>query len=254
MMPDLSTLLTPGALFGFVALTFLEMVLGVDNIVFVALAADRLPPDRRAKGRQMGMWLAMALRVLLLVVVYAVAQIDIVLYQLPNGPFTVKDLVLSLGGLFLLYKGASEIRSELEGPEEEEADYAHAASADRKSPAFAAVVLEIGLINIVFSIDTAVTAIGMTNNLVVMTAAVMAATLMMMFAAAPVAAFIEKRPTAKVLALAFIMLVGTALVADGAGFHLPRGYLYFAMGFSLAIEFLNGRRGKVGRRRKSRKS
>ena len=165
------------------------------------------------------------------------------------GSFTIKDLVLTAGGLFLLYKGASEIHSELEGPEDEESGFAEAAGA-RALPSFTAVVIEIGLINIVFSIDSAVTAIGMTSQLAVMAAAVIVSTLMMMFAARPVSAFIERRPTAKVLALAFILLVGTALVADGAGFHVPRGYLYFAMGFSLAVELLNGRRAKRRRRSK----
>ena len=244
-----ASLLTTDALIGFVALTFLEMVLGVDNIVFVALAAERLAPEKRGKARQSGLWLAMVLRVLLLVAVYSVAQINKVLVVLPTGPFTIKDLVLTAGGLFLLYKGASEIHSELEGPEDEESGFAEAAGA-RALPSFTAVVIEIGLINIVFSIDSAVTAIGMTSQLAVMAAAVIVSTLMMMFAAQPVSAFIERRPTAKVLALAFILLVGTALVADGAGFHVPRGYLYFAMGFSLAVELLNGRRAK--RRRRSR--
>ena len=235
-MPDLSSLITLDTLVSFLALTFLEVVLGVDNIVFVALAADTLPPKERGRGRQLGLWLAMGLRVLMLLGVVWITRLDLVLFTLPNGPFSVKDAVLAGGGLFLLYKSSTEIHDELEpaghrpGP--------RAAGAAKRSR-FWGVVLEIGVINIVFSLDSVITAVGMSGQIPVMVAAVVVATLLMMVAAAPVAAFIERRPSAKVLALSFILLIGMALIAEGTGFHVPRGYLYFAMGFSLFVEMLN---------------
>lgn len=218
------------------ALTFLEVVLGVDNVVFVALAADQLPPGSRARGRQIGLWLAMALRVALLLSVVWVTHLDVRLFDLPNGPFTLKDLVLASGGLFLLYKGATEIHEEIEGPPQ--TSRRHAKGRDKLRRLWS-VVVEIGLINIVFSLDSIITAVGMASDVRVMIAAVVISTLLMMLAAGPVAGFIERRPTAKILALSFIILVGMALVAEGTGFHVPRGYLYFAMGFSLFVELLN---------------
>jgi predicted tellurium resistance membrane protein TerC len=235
-MFDLFHALTLDTVVSFVALTFLEVVLGVDNIVFVALATERLPEASRARGRQLGLWLAMGLRVFLLMSVVWVTRLDVRLFDLPNGPFTIKDLVLSAGGLFLLYKGAAEIHEEIEGPKEETKSSDKANSVPGQ---FWNVVAQIGLINIVFSLDSIITAIGMASDINVMVAAVIVSTLLMMLAAEPVAAFIARRPTAKILALAFIILVGMALVAEGTGFHLPRGYLYFAMGFSLCVEVLN---------------
>ena len=245
-MPDLAHLATVDTAISFLALTFLEVVLGVDNIVFVALAAEQLPAGIRNRGRQAGLWLAMALRVVMLMGIVWITKLEIPLFTLPNGPFTIKDLVLSTGGLFLLYKGATEIHEEIEGG-------GHT-SATKKTPrsgqwVFWTVVIEIGLINIVFSLDSVITAVGMASEIAVMVAAVIVATLLMMVAAAPVAEFIERRPTAKVLALSFILLVGMALIAEGTGFHVPRGYLYFAMGFSLFVEVLNSLRSSARRKR-----
>jgi len=235
-MTDLFQMLTLDTVVSFLALTFLEVVLGVDNIVFVALAADQLPPQSRARGRQIGLWLAMGLRVVLLLSVVWVTRLDVRLFDLPNGPFTVKDLVLAAGGLFLLYKAATEIHDEIEGAPPTSKPRAKEKSASGR---FWRVVMEIGLINIVFSLDSIITAIGMATDVKVMVAAVIVSTLLMMLSSGPVAAFIERRPTAKILALSFIILVGMALVAEGTGFHVPRGYLYFAMGFSLFVEVLN---------------
>lgn len=235
-MTELFQAITLDTVVSFVALTFLEVVLGVDNIVFVALATERLPPQSRARGRQLGLWLAMGLRVFLLMSVVWITRLDVTLIELPNGPFTIKDLVLTAGGLFLLYKGAAEIHEEIEGPKEDETHHAKANTAPGQ---FWVVVAQIGMINIVFSLDSIITAIGMASDINVMIGAVIISTLLMMLAAEPVAAFIAKRPTAKILALSFILLVGVALVAEGTGFHLPKGYLYFAMGFSLCVEVLN---------------
>jgi predicted tellurium resistance membrane protein TerC len=217
----------------FAALTFLEIVLGVDNIVFLAIAVQRLAIRDRNRGRLFGLALAMVFRILMLVGLVWATSLDVTLLIAFGHRLTLKDLVLIGGGLFLLAKGTTEIQDELE---------------NRKSPApedgargasLAAVTVQIGLINIVFSLDTVITAVGMTNQLPVMIAAVVASTLVMLFAAAPVGALIQSRPTMKMLAFAFILLVGVALIAEGVGFHIPRGYVYFAIAFSLFVEALN---------------
>jgi predicted tellurium resistance membrane protein TerC len=232
----MSHLLTWDALASFVTLTFLELVLSVDNILFVAVAAARLAPERRGLGRQLGLWLALALRVLLLAGVVWLSRIEATLFTAFGRPVSVKDLVLIAGGLFLLYKGATEIHDDLEDAAEAPGRINGGASS------LPAVVLQIGLINIVFSLDSVITAVGMASQLAVMIAAVVVATLAMMVAARPVGEFIERRPSAKMLGLAFILLIGVALIADGTGFHVPRGYLYFAIAFSLFVELLNGAR------------
>ncbi len=232
-LPPLSVLSDIG--FSFLALTFLEVVLGVDNLVFVAVAANRLPESARAQARRLGLWLAMALRIGLVASLYWLASLQS--FQL--GPISLRTLVLGLGGLFLLYKSATEIHDEIRGLPHQAQDQGENPVA--RSPAVrpSAVILEIGLINIVFSLDSAVTAVGMSNRLSVMIAAVAVSGLLMLAAAAPAAAFIAKRPSAKVLAFAFILLIGALLVADATGFHVPRGYVYFAMGFAFAVEILN---------------
>ncbi|HEV2364326.1 MAG TPA: TerC family protein [Caulobacteraceae bacterium] len=226
----------------FVALTFLEIVLGLDNIVFMALAVNRLVAERRELGRGLGMVLAMAMRIALLVIVVLLTGLDARLFAIGGHVFSLKDLVLGAGGLFLLTSGATEIHDTIEKAPEE---------ADRAGPpaGLIAVLVQIAVINIVFSFDSVMTAIGMTGNLAVMIAAIVASTLVMLFATKPVGAFIRRRPTTKMLALSFILLVGVALLADGLGFHFPRGYLYFAIAFSLFVEFLNAayhrRRGRA---------
>ncbi len=231
-------LMTVDVLASFLALTFLEVVLSVDNIVFVAIAAARLPPERQGRGRQLGLWLALALRVGMLCGLVWITHLQRTLFTAFGRPVSIKDLVLIAGGLFLLYKGATEIHDATEG----EADTP--LEAGRPTPGLWPVVLQIGLINVVFSLDSVITAIGMASRLAVMVAAVVVATGLMMVAAKPVGDFIERRPTAKLLGLAFIMLVGMTLIADGTGFHVPRGYLYFAIAFSLFVEVLNLRRQK----------
>ena len=222
------------ALASFAALTFLEIVLGIDNIVFLAMAVHRLPASRRPLGRRFGLGLAMLLRIAMLVAVVWLARLNIILFHVLGRGISVKDLVLVGGGLFLLAKGTTEIHDTLEM----EAEPDGAKSIDG-SAGFAAVMVQIGVINIVFSIDSVITAVGMTDNLPVMIAAVVASTAVMLFAAKPVGDFIHHRPTTKMLALSFILLIGVALVADGFGFHLPRTDIYFAIGFSLFVELLN---------------
>lgn len=244
----MSQFLTGEGLASFAALTFLEVILGIDNIVFLAVAVHRLAPASRPAGRRFGLALAMVLRILMLVGLVWAANLDIRLFRLMGRELSIKDVVLIAGGLFLLAKGTGEIHEAMEAAQRPEADPAAALGA--KWAGMAAVVIQIGLINIVFSLDSVITAVGMTSNLPVMIAAVVASTLVMLFAAAPVGQFIHDRPTTKMLALSFILLIGVALVADGLGFHIPRAYIYFAIAFSLFVEMLNtvsGRR-RGGRR------
>lgn len=239
----MTELLTPEVLASFVALTFLEIVLGIDNIVFLAVAVGRLPAGEQKKGRMLGLWMAMGLRILMLIGLVWITKLDIVLFNVLHHDVTIKDLVLIGGGGFLLAKGTMEMHHEIEGEHD-------ANNAVGGAKALAAAVVQIALINIVFSLDSVITAIGMTDQILVMVAAVVASTLVMLFAAKPVGDFIEARPTAKMLALSFILLVGVALIADGFGFHMPRGYLYFAIAFSLGVEILNSfyhKRRKVKR-------
>ncbi|MEZ5973177.1 MAG: TerC family protein [Hyphomonadaceae bacterium] len=240
-------LATPAFWLSLTALTFLEIVLGIDNLLFVSIAIGRLKGAQQRDARRFGVWGAMVLRIIMLAGIFWVIQLDQhPLFQLPTSwpdllgmhgehvedfiAFTVKDLILLGGGLFLLMKGTQEIHSAVQGAHHEEAEAKNH---------FGDVLLQLAVINIVFSLDSVITAVGMTDLLPVMILAVVISTLVMAVAAEPLASFIEKHPTMKMLALAFILLVGVALVADGLGFHIPRGYLYFAIAFSLGVELLN---------------
>jgi predicted tellurium resistance membrane protein TerC len=227
-------ILSGETLASFVTLTFLEIVLGIDNLIFLALAVQRLAPKERPRGRWIGQILAMILRIAMLAGLVWIAKLDARLFTALGRAITIKDLVLIVGGLFLLAKGTMEIQDALEA-----GGHTSRATSARPGAALPGVILQIGLINIVFSIDSVVTAVGMTSDLRVMAAAVVASTLVMLFAAKGVGDFIHSRPTLRLLALAFVLLVGVALVADGAGFHIPRGYINFAIAFSLFVEALN---------------
>ena len=228
----MSQFLTAEVLAAFASLTFLEIILGVDNIVFLAVAVERLAVSQRKVGRQVGLWLAMGLRILMLVGLVWLTHLDTGLFSLMGKAFTVKDLVLIAGGLFLLAKGTTEIHDAIEHEDDIE-------GLPRKGAPFISVMIQIGLINIIFSLDSVITAVGMGKTLEVMVAAVVASTLVMLFAAKSVGDFIHAQPTTKMLALSFILLIGMALVADGIGFHMDRRYLYFAIAFSLFVELLN---------------
>jgi predicted tellurium resistance membrane protein TerC len=232
----MSQFLTGEGLASFATLTFLEVVLSIDNIVFLAVAVQRLAPEQRSTGRRIGLSLAMVLRILLLVGLVWATNLDVRLLQVLGRNLTVKDVVLIAGGLFLLAKGTGEIHDAME---EAAVRNSEATQENAKRGSMTSVILQIGVINIVFSLDSVITAVGMTNQLPIMIAAVVASTLVMLFAAKPVGDFIHHRPTTKMLALAFILLIGLALVADGVGFHIPRGYVYFAIAFSLFVEILN---------------
>ena len=214
-------------------LATLEIVLGVDNLVFISIAVSRLPPERRPAARRFGLMLACVTRILLLTSLYLVASMQSNLFSLFNQNFSVRDLVLIGGGLFLLVKGTMEIHDAVEGRgDDEDID-------TRPSAVFGYVIAQIAIIDIVFSLDSVITAIGMVQHIGVMIAAIMVAVAVMIFASNLIGDFIDRHPTIKMLALAFIILVGVALIADGFEIHIERKLLYFAMAFSAAVESLN---------------
>jgi predicted tellurium resistance membrane protein TerC len=230
----------PSAWVALATLTALEIVLGIDNIIFISILSSKLPEHQRAAGRTSGLAAAMIMRIVLLASLAWLSHLTAELFSIAGHPATARDLILLTGGLFLLGKATVEIHHNLEGRTE---THAPAASAT-----FASVIAQIMVLDIVFSIDSVITAIGMAEHLPVMVAAIVIAVLVMMVAAGPISSFVEEHPTIKMLALSFLLLVGMALVADGLGQHIPKGYIYFAMGFSVFVEMLNLRiRGsKVG--------
>lgn len=227
-------LLDPNTWLAFATLTALEIVLGIDNIIFITILANRLPEAQRDNARRFGLLLAMATRILLLLSLAWVMRLNEPLFSLFEHAVSGRDLILFFGGLFLIAKSTVEIHSALEGPEE------HAVASTR-SVSFIGVIVQIGLLDIIFSLDSVITAVGLVEQVPVMIAAIVTAVLVMMVAAGPVGRFVERHPTIKMLALSFLILIGVALVGEGAGLHIPKGYIYFAMAFSLAVEMLNMR-------------
>jgi predicted tellurium resistance membrane protein TerC len=220
-------------------LTVLEIVLGLDNIVFISILADRLPARQQAKGRQYGLALAMLTRILLLMSLNWLARLTAPLFAIGNFSASGRDLILLGGGLFLLYKSTREIHDKLEGRESERKG--------GKAASLAGVVIQIGLLDIIFSLDSVITAVGMANELAIMIAAIVIAVGIMMAASGPISAFVNHHPTIKILALSFLLLIGMSLVAEAFHQHISKGYIYFAMGFSVFVEMLNLRmraRGK----------
>ena len=229
----------PEAWIALVTLTALELVLGIDNIVFITILAGKLPPEERAKARTIGLALAMIMRIALLLTLSWMVRLTAPLFTVLGNEISGRDLILLIGGLFLLAKATHEIHQKLEG---ETGSRSKAVAAS-----MAAVLTQIVLLDLVFSLDSVITAVGMVKEIPVMVTAVVVAVILMMVFAKPVGDFVEKRPTVKMLALSFLLLIGTALVADGLDFHIPKGYIYFAMGFSVFVEMLNlrMRRGKA---------
>ena len=221
----------PEAWVALASLTALEIVLGIDNIVFISVLVARLPKEHQDRARIMGLGMAMGGRILLLLAISWVLSLNRDLFELMDHVFSGTDLIMLGGGLFLVTKGTKEIHHTMEGLHEDEASSA--------PTSVRGVLLQIFLLDLVFSLDSVITAVGMVDQVVVMITAVVIAVGVMMLAASRVASFIEKHPTVKMLALSFLMLVGVILIADGLRFHVPRGYIYFAMGFSLSVEFLN---------------
>ena len=219
----------------FVTLSALEIVLGVDNLVFVALLAGRLPLARRAAGRRLGLGLALLTRLALLGTIAWLAKLTQPVAVLGGHDIALRDLILLGGGLFLLFKAAREILAEIGGTEK-------LARTGRRAPSFCGTIVQIALLDIVFSLDSVITAVGIAQEIGVMVAAIVFAMFVMLIASNGLAAFIEQNASVKMLALAFILLIGCVLVADGAGLHIPRGYIYAAMGFSALVESLNSLR------------
>ncbi len=214
-------------------LATLEIVLGIDNLVFISIAVSKLPPERRPAARKFGLMLACVSRILLLLSLAFLARMQTELFSLFGQNFSVRDLVLIGGGLFLLVKGTLEIHDAVEGRGDEEDINT------KPSAVFGLVIAQIAVIDIVFSLDSVITAVGMVDNVPVMIAAIITAVGVMVFASNPIGDFIDRHPTVKTLALAFIILVGVALIADGFGIHIERKLLYFAMAFSATVEMLN---------------
>ena len=220
-------------------LSVLEIVLGIDNVVFVSILAGKLPTDQRERARKLGMLLAMVIRIGLLGAINWVMGLTATLFSALGHDVTGRDLILIVGGLFLIAKSTHEIHLKLEGDEEH--------GSGRKAASFASVIVQILLLDIVFSLDSVITAVGMAEHLTVMIAAVVIAVAVMMLAARTVSDFVERHPTVKMLALSFLLLIGMSLIGEGWGQHIPKGYIYFAMGFSVFVEAINLRvRAKKG--------
>lgn len=234
-------LLDPNIWIAFAMLTALEIVLGVDNIIFISILVGRLPPDLRDKARRLGLGFAMVSRLLLLFSLSWVMGLTADLFQVFGQGISGRDLVLLLGGLFLLYKASHEIFVEVEAKEEGGPDHGNDAQALRASgnKLFWGTIAQIGVIDIVFSLDSVITAVGMVDQLGVMVAAVVVAVGVMLVAAKPIGEFVDQHPSVKVLALAFLVMVGMALTAEAFDVHVPKGYIYAAMAFSLGVEVLN---------------
>ena len=233
-MFDFSWITTPEGWIALLTLTLLEIVLGIDNIVFISILAGKLPPEERARGWKLGLLLALIPRILLLLFIPLVQALESVhVVSFSGHTVTGEGLVLLAGGLFLIAKSVHEIHDKLEGDEDEAA----VAGAPRAS--FSSVIVQIMLLNVVFSLDSVITAIGLTEIVPIMIAAVLVSTGIMIVFAARVSGFVEKHPTVKVLALSFLILIGTNLVADGLGFYIPKGYTYFAMAFAVLVEVIN---------------
>jgi predicted tellurium resistance membrane protein TerC len=218
-----------------VTLAALEIVLGIDNLVFIALVSNRLPVERRDRARKFGLALALVTRLALLASIGWIIGLTQPAFAIAGKAFSWRDVVLTLGGFFLLYKGTREIHEQVEG----EVETATEVAPSGRKVGLAGVVLQIVVLDIVFSLDSVITAVGMADNFWVMAAAIVIAVAIMLLASAPLARFVNDHPTVRMLALGFLLLVGTMLVADGFGVHIPKGYLYAAMGFSMLVEALN---------------
>lgn len=223
---------SPEAWISLATLTVLEIVLGIDNIIFVAILADRVKEESRARARRVGLTIAITTRILLLFSIVWIMRLTDTLFTVFDHPVSGRDLILIGGGIFLLFKSTREIHHKLEGDED-----AHGAI--RPASTFASVIIQIALLDVVFSLDSVITAVGVADHLPVMVIAVLIAGFFMIVSADRVSAFVSAHPTVKVLALSFLLLIGMSLVAEGMGQHIPKGYIYFAMGFSIFVELIN---------------
>jgi predicted tellurium resistance membrane protein TerC len=224
-------LLEPEAWIALLTLTALEIVLGIDNIIFISILAGKLPMSQQDRARRLGLAGAMLTRIALLFSIAWLIRLTAPLFSVLGHEISGRDIILIIGGLFLLAKSTSEIHDKLQGMEAERTAAVPAS--------FAGVIVQIMLLDIVFSLDSVITAIGMANELAVMIAAIVIAVGIMMYSSKPISEFIQNHPTFKILALSFLLLIGVALVAEGLEFHIPKGYIYFAMGFSFFVEIIN---------------
>ncbi len=222
----------PQAWIALATLTALEIVLGIDNIVFISILAGRLPENRRNAARRTGLLLAMVMRILLLLSIAWIIGLTRPLFSVLGAELSGRSLILIAGGLFLIGKSTREIHHKLEGPDQKK-------EIGKTSPSFSGVLIQILLLDLVFSLDSVITAVGMADHVGVMIVAVVLAVGFMMLFAKPIGEFVERHPTVKMLALSFLLMIGMALVADGLDLHIHKGYIYFAMGFSLLVELLN---------------
>ena len=227
----------PNVWLAFLTLTALEIVLGIDNIVFISILTSRLPEAQQPRARRLGLLLAMGMRIALLLAIAWVMGLTATLFSVLGTEFSGRDLILIIGGGFLIAKSTLEVHNSLEGEE------AHGTAA--AAATFGGVLVQIGLVDMVFSLDSVITAVGLVDHVPVMIAAIVIAVLVMMVAAEWISAFIEQHPTLKMLALSFLLLIGLALIADGFDLHIPKGYIYFAMAFSILVEVLNIRMRKA---------
>jgi predicted tellurium resistance membrane protein TerC len=222
---------SPEAWIALLTLTVLEIVLGIDNIIFIAILADRVKEESRARARRVGLTIAISTRILLLFSIVWIMRLTAPLFEVLGHSFSGRDLILIGGGMFLLFKSTREIHHKLEGDEGTRSTDGHSS--------FFSVIVQIALLDIVFSLDSVITAVGLAEDLAVMVTAVLIAGFFMIASADAVSGFVSKHPTVKVLALSFLLLIGMTLVADGMGQHIPKGYIYFAMGFSIFVELIN---------------
>ena len=232
-------LANPETWIALLTLTVLEIVLGIDNVIFISILVTRLPPDQRDRARYIGLALAMGMRIGLLLTISWIAGLTTPVFTIAGNEFSWRDLILIGGGLFLLWKATTEIYESLEGEE------AHATGAPARPASFGSVITQIVLLDIVFSLDSVLTAVGLVDEIPIMIAAVVIAVLVMLVASGPLSRFVHAHPSVKVLALSFLLLIGVTLVADGFGFHIDKAYIYAAMGFSVFVEALNLRRTRA---------
>ena len=221
----------PNAWIALLTLTALEIVLGIDNVIFISILANKLPEHQRDKARRIGLLLALVTRILLLFSLSLIIRLTAPLFTIVGNDISGRDLVLIFGGLFLIGKSTHEIHNKMEGGHESERNV--------KAPSLASVLIQIMILDVVFSLDSVITAVGMADQLAVMIIAVITAVAIMMVASGPIASFVGKHPTVAILALSFLLLIGTSLMAEGLDIHIPKGYIYGAMAFSVLVEALN---------------
>ena len=239
MSEYLAPFMTVDGLVALVTLTVLEVVLGIDNVIFISILSGKLPKHDQDRARQIGLMAAMVMRILLLMSIAWIMRLQTEILRIADRGLSGRDVILIVGGLFLLFKATREIHDKLEGEDGE--------VTARVAPSLAAVIAQIMLLDIVFSLDSVITAVGMAEDISIMIAAVVIAVGIMLFSSKSVSEFVDAHPTVKVLALSFLLLIGLSLVADGLGTHIPKGYIYFAMGFSVFVEMINLRVKKKGK-------